>query len=707
MRINKILATLFAAAALAVAQVRPAASYKEIKYPQLRNVTVVKPARVVLPNGIVLFLLEDHELPTISAEALVRAGGRYVPAAKAGLAQIAGTVMRTGGTTAHKGDDLDNLLDHMGASIETSVGPESGVVRVFGLKEDFDKLLPLFSDVMRNPAFPQDKIDLAKTRQKDTIARRNEDPQGITFRELGRVLYGPDSPYARRTEYDTINSITRDDLVAFHKQYFQPENVILGVWGDFKAADMQAKLEKEFAAWPKGGYPKPPIPEVDSAAKNRRGIYAIDKEDVNQSVIGIGAIGGRRDDPDYAANMLLSAILGGGEFGSRMLDNIRSKAGLAYMTGSVWSAQYDHPGTYTAYVGTKSNTTMQAIDLVKQEIVKIGEGEVSDKELNFAKDYILKGQAFDFDSTEKNITRLMNYEYYGYPSDFLQKYTEAVKKTTKADLQRVAKQYWNPDRMVVMILGKTSDFDKPLSSLGKVEMVDITIPKPKDQQVAAATPESLSAGKQLLARVRQAHGGGRIAAIKDYRGKADVTMVTPQGEFSLKTEQTVSTSGKTVQKMITPMGEMTQGFDGKTVWMKTPQGVQEAPPAAVAAARAELFHETVGLLSAQDLTAQALGPVQFNGKPAEALLVGDPSGKMQVKLLVDPQTGLLLGKSYSGRTMAGPGEIEEVYLDYTDAAGVKLPSHIILNSNGKKNGEIKVSGYEVNVGAPDSAFAKP
>jgi hypothetical protein len=216
----------------------------------------------------------------------------------------------------------------------------------------------------------------------------------------------------------------------------------------------------------------------------------------------------------------------------------------------------------------------------------------------------------------------------------------------------------------------------------------------------------MAAGKKLLARVRQAHGGDKIAAIKDYRGKADMTMVTPQGEFSLKTEQTVSTSGKTVQKMITPMGEMTQGFDGKTVWMKSPQGVQEMPQAA-AAAKAELFHETVGLLSATDLNAQDLGAVQFNGKPAEGLLISDPSGKNQVKLLVDPQTGLLLGKTYSGRTMTGPGEIEEVYLDYTEAGGVKFPSHIILNQNGKKGGEIKVSGYEVNVGAPDSAFAKP
>ena len=693
-------------AALAIAQVKPVSSLKDLKYPALHDVNVPKPTRFELPNGTVVFLLEDHELPTIEMEALVRTGGRLVPAEKAGLASMTGSVMRTGGTATHKGDDLDNLLDHMGASIESAIATESGTVRLSGLKEDFDKLLPLFIDVIRNPVFPQDKIELAKTRARDAIARRNDDPFTILQRELPRTLYGKDSPYARRPEYDTINSITRDDLVAFHKRYYQPENVILGVWGDFKLPDMRARIEKEFGAWPKGGQPKPPVPEVDAAARNRKGIFVVNKEDVNQSLLAVGASGGRMSDPDYAANMLMAAILGGGEFGSRLMDNIRTKAGLAYMSGAFWGASYDHPGVYLAYVGTKSNTTMQALKLVKEELNRAAAGEVTDKELAFAKDYILKGQAFDFDSTGKIITRLMTYEYYGYPSDFLQKYTEAVKKATKADLQRAAKQYWTADKLSILLLGKTADFDQPVSTLGDVQMIDITIPKPKEAQTAPATSQTLTAGKDLLARVRQAYGGDKLASVKDYVGKADMSMVTPQGEFAMKTEHTVTTSGKSLQKMTTPMGEIVQGFDGKVVWMKNPQGVQEMPQAA-AAAREQAFRETLSLLSSQDVKAQALGKTQFNGKEAEGLLVTDGSGKMQVKLLVDPKTGMLLGKTYSGMTMGGPGETEEVYLDYTDVNGIKFPAHFLVTVNGKKVAEVKVSAYQVNTGAADSVFAKP
>ena len=193
---------------------------------------------------MVIYLVEDHELPLISASALVSAGSRWEPGDKSGLASITGSVMRTGGTASRPGDQLDQELDRLGASVETGIGQDSGRASVSVLKEDFDKGLDILADILQHPAFPQDKIELAKIAQRDQIARRNDNPNGIVFREFGRVLFGKDSPYARITEYDTINAITRDDLVAFHQRFFQPENVILGVWGDFDAAGVRGKIEK-------------------------------------------------------------------------------------------------------------------------------------------------------------------------------------------------------------------------------------------------------------------------------------------------------------------------------------------------------------------------------------------------------------------------------------------------------------------------------
>jgi predicted Zn-dependent peptidase len=706
MTTTRILSAFLIAAVAGFGQNKPAASYKDIKYPALRSVKVPQPTRVELPNGITLFLLEDHELPTVAMAAMIRTGGRYVPADKTGLAYITGRVMRTGGTATRNGDELDKLLDRLGASVETGIETDAGSAFVSVLKEDVDKALPILSDILRNPAFPQPKIELARTELLDSISRRNENAHSISQREFTRIIYGPDSPYARLAQYDTVNSITRDDLVAFHKQFYQPENVIIGVWGDINTADMRAKVEKEFGSWQRGGKPKPPVPEVDPAAKTRTGVYVADKDDINQSEILIGGLGGKRNDPDYYANVVLATALGGG-FGSRLMNRVRSNEGLAYSTFATWSAQYDHPGLFYASAGTKSQTTMKALELIKQELAKIGQSELTDKEFQLAKDSILKGTAFDFDSTSKIVLRLMNYEYSGYPSDYLQRFNENINKVTKADALRVAKQYWNPAQLATLIVGKQADFDQPSTPIGKITNIDISIPKPKATAVTSATPDSLAKGKQMLAKTREAMGGDKIAAVNSVMTKSTLTVTTPQGEMSLKTESTRK-GGKSVQKMASPMGEILQGFDGEKVWMKAGGQIQQAPPAASAAAKEEAFRETIALLSSSaKFTVQALGESKFGGKSVEGLLISDPATKMQVKVFIDPDTNLLAGKVYNGALFGPPGEVEEVYLAFKDVDGVKFPSHAVLSQNGAKRAEMKIDEISLNPSVADNAFAQP
>src|SRR5258708_1827473 len=225
MRITKLIFGGALAVSLALPQTKPVASYKDIKYPPLHNVKVPEPFRYELPNGIVVYILEDHELPAFGASAMIHTGGRLVPADKIGLGGITGSVMRTGGTTTRSGDALDELLDRLGASVETGIQADAGTAFISSLKEDSATALSILSDVMRNPAFPEDKIALAKTQVLDSIGRRNEDSHGIAQREFSHAIYGKGSVYARQPEYDTVNAIARADLVQFHHKYFQPENV--------------------------------------------------------------------------------------------------------------------------------------------------------------------------------------------------------------------------------------------------------------------------------------------------------------------------------------------------------------------------------------------------------------------------------------------------------------------------------------------------
>jgi zinc protease len=475
--VRRCAALLLLLSCAAFAQSGPVASYKDIKYPAPGSVKVPEAVRFQLPNGMQVMLVEDHELPTINVSAMIRAGNRWVSADKVGLATIAGTVMRTGGSTTRNGDQLDRDLDRLGSSVEISPGDDQTTASIFCLKEDIDRTLPVLADLLQHPAFPAEKIELAKIEQRDAIARRNDDPQGIAFREFGRVIYGKDTPYGRIIENATINAITREDLVAYHRQYFRPEAVILGAWGDFSAAAMRTKIEQSFGGWKgEGAWQRPAVPTVDAAAKSRAGVYLIDKGDVNQSTVLIGRLGGRLDDSDFFALTVMNGVLGDG-FASRLFSQVRSEQALAYAVWSNWGGEFEFPGIFEAFGGTKSETTVKIIGAIRREIERLAQGPITDDELTRAQDSILKGMAFDFDNTSKIVTRLMTYEYHGYPRDFLQRYQDGVRKVTKADVNRVARNYLKSDQFAILVLGKEKDFEAPLAGLGKVTRIDITIPK--------------------------------------------------------------------------------------------------------------------------------------------------------------------------------------------------------------------------------------
>ena len=449
--------------------------YKELKYPKLGDIKVPEVKRVTLANGMRLFLLEDHELPLIRVSARIRVGSIYEPADKIGLAAITGTVMRTGGTTSKTGDELDEQLEQIAASVETGIGLNSGSASMSVLKEDVDTGLSILADVLMNPAFREDKIQLAKILHGSAIARRNDNVLAIASREFDKLIYGPESVYARHTEYATIGNITRDDLVAFHKKYYHPNNVMLAAWGDFDTSEMTEKIATAFKAWEKADMQLPKVPEVQY--EFRPTVNVIRKDDVNQSNIYLGHIGGLRNDPDYFALIVMNRVLGSG-FTGRLFKNVRSREGLAYAVFGNYSANYEFPGVFYVGCQTKSQSTVYAVRAMAKEVKKITESEVTDEELALAKESYLNSFVFNFDSKGKIVGRLMTYEYFGYPSDFLQKTKENIEKVAKADVLRVAREHLRPDKVQILAVGRPQDFGEPLSVFGPVREIDITIPVP-------------------------------------------------------------------------------------------------------------------------------------------------------------------------------------------------------------------------------------
>jgi len=682
---------------------------KDIVYPKLNEIKVPQTQRFVLANGMTVFLLEDHELPTVKASALIRTGTRYEPAAKTGLASITAEVMRSGGSTSRPGDKLDDELDRLAANVEFGMGRASGSASISCLKEDAEKAFVILADLLQHPAFPQDKIDLEKDQTRAGIARRNDDAMGIHGREMRRLVYGKQSPYAGQVEYATLDAFTREDMMVFHKRYFQPENVILGVWGDFDSTAMKALIERTLGAWPKGGNARPAVIEVDRSLAAKPGVYFIEKSDVNQSNIGLIRIADKMNDPGYYANAVMADILGGG-FASRLFNKIRTEMGLAYASTASYSPGMDIPGTLSVFVGTKSETTMKAIEAMQGELKKLAESEVTDAELKLSKESILKGEAFDYASTGQVINRLMSYEYYGYPSDFLQKFRAGIEKVTKADVLASAQKWLKQDEFITLVLGKAADFDQPLSKLGAVTPVDVSIPQPAGPKLSEATPEAESQGKALLAKVKAAHGGAAIDGVKAVFQKAEIKISTPQGEMALQQEATASAEGKQVAKLTTPMGEMLQGFDGEKAWAKQGTQVMDAPPAQSTQAKQSVARDLVMILQNYEkpvYKVQALTGEKLEDKDVAAVAVTHEPTKSVVKLLIDPATGMVLAKSYTGSVMGQPGAILERVLAYTESGGVKLASHTTISLNGKKAIDATVKEWKVNPDVAAGAFAKP
>jgi zinc protease len=472
-------AVIFALAQLAFAQ----EPWNKIPIPPLPAFHPQEPKRIVLPNGMVIFLQEDHELPTIDGVARIRGGARSEPAAKVGLTGLYGEVWRTGGTKSQTGDQLDDYLEIRAAKVETGANDDSTTISLSCLKDDFNDVFKIFSEVLRAPEFRADKLDLAKREAFDGISRRNDEVNEITHREALKLAYGPSNPYARIPEYATINAVTQQDLVDWHQTYVHPNNIIIGIVGDFDSSQMEATLRKAFGDWQKGPAAKVPDIHFEPA---KPGVYFVKKDDVNQSNIRMIGLGTMRNNPDYYAIEVFNEVLAGG-FSSRLVQSIRTAQGLAYSVGGGIGTRFDHPGILQLAMGTKSSTTVESIKALDTQLDELKTKPIDDAEIARGKDAILNTFVFNFDTPDKVLRERMAYEFYGYPADFLERYRTGVEKVTATDVARIIPKYLHKDQLTVLVVGNPADFDKPLSSLGSVKDVDISIPPPPAQMGEAGS----------------------------------------------------------------------------------------------------------------------------------------------------------------------------------------------------------------------------
>lgn len=667
--------------------------YQTLKFPPLKAVQLPKVEQFTLPNGLKVMILENHELPLASGSLRIRTGALLEPGDKAGLASIAGQVMRTGGTKQRKADDLNAKLESMAASIEGGIGNDSGSVGFNCLKENLDEVLDLFKEVVVEPAFSQDRLDLILTQARSEISRRNDSPEPIRNREFQNLLYGKDTAFGDREEYATIGNITRADLVAFHARYFFPANAMLSVYGDVDTAAVKAKLEKLFADWTSQ---KPAVPAFPVVTKQKAaGIYVADKPDSEQTFFTIGHLGGKLSDKDYAALTVMSNILGGGgTFSNRLMQSIRSDKSLAYGISSSWSADYLHEGTFTVSGSTNAATTSQAIAESIKEVKRMREEMVGPTELAAAKQRVENTFVFSFASPVQTLNRMMNYQYYGYPQDFINQYKDAVAKVTAQDILRVAKEYIKPEEFTIVAVGPAAKFTDKLKPLGEIRQLDITIPQPK-AEAAKSDAGSLAAGKAALDKVAAAVGGkDKIAGVNDY--VQSITSELNMGGNKVNVKQTNFWLKPMVFRQVNelPFGKIIAFFDGEKGFLKAPQGEQPLAGPFAAQVKGQLQRDYFAVLQSNEVKGRAVNLVR--------------EGELELK----DDNGSVLLFSYDPKTMLpaklafteGGVSAEVAYGNFKEVGGIQLPMQLKISQNGQVSTQT-VTDWKLNTGLTVAAMS--
>ncbi len=706
-----VLAIVLAASTLLVAPLKAApqtTNWKQIPTPPLPAFHPPVPKRIELSNGMVIFLQEDHELPLIEGTARIRGGSHIEPVGKVGLVDIFSEVWRTGGTKTQTGDQLDDFLEVRAAKVETGGGPDSTTISLSCLKGDFDDVFKVFADLLQNPEFRADKIDIAQKQIYDAISRRNDEIGAIAARETAKLAYGANNPYAREPEYSTVAAITRQDLIDWHKTYVQPNHIILGISGDFDATALEAKLRAAFDSWPKGSdLPKDEV-HYDPA---KPGYYQISKEDVNQSSVHLVTLGTTRNNPDYYAIAVFNEAFAGG-FSSRLFNDIRTKRGLAYNVGGGIGTNFGHPGILQFVAGTKSQSTIESIQALDEDIDDLTRKPIDEDEIKHAKDAILNAFIFRLDSPDKVLAERMTYEFYGYPSDWLDKLPAEIQKVTAADVNRVAAKYVHRDQLAVLVVGNTKEFDKPLSSLGPVKEIDITIPPPpgaKEEEGEKPTASN-EEGKEMAAKVVAAIGGeAKLAAIKSLKTKITLTQKTPQGDFPMQMETAIVFPDHLHAEMQTPNGTVNVVVTPGTAFMALPTGDTQSFPEPRKAEMLEQIKRDPIFIAAHwkdpNMFFHAGGTEKVGD--TDARIVDVNSDGAAIRWFVDPKSGYILKETYKTLSPSGPVQGETDMDDWKPMSGLNLPLLRHNKQNGQETSTAEYTALELNPAIDPKLFEKP
>lgn len=729
---------------------RPLAA-RDVKFPPYHVQT--------LPNGLQVVTVLHHEQPVVSMRMIVRAGGALDPKGKNGLADLAMSVV-TQGAAGKSALDLNGEIDFMGAVLGAGAGTDLSFVNMVVMKDSFETGLRMLSDVARRPNFDAEEIDRQREQMLSSLQVSFQDPEFIANAVFRRLVYGF-HPYGMPQSGTpaTIAAITRDDLVAFHRRNFTPNNAILAIVGDLTDEEAFEGVKKIFGDWERRDVPPDAfLPPPDPT----RRIVVINKPDAVQTEVRVGHLGVRRAHSDYMALNLSIRILGG-EGANRLHQVLRTERGLTYGA----SADFDtlkESGAIEASTNTRSQATGEVLRLMVDEFWRLQRERVGERELSDAKAYLTGSFPLTIETPDAIATQVLNVLFYGLPVDQLESFRQRVNAVSVDDVERVSRFFLRPDRLSIVLVGNAAEFTPQLrrAGFGALEVIDMddldlttadfkrparrgaaaagdrrspfsvlrasfstasdgapgtpTEERMRTPQVARSTQnDSARAGAgsdalELIDRAIAAKGGlERLRAIRSITAVTEAQMTTPQGTISAQTTTYLEYPDRMRVETKLPEGAIVQTFDGTRAWVKDRLGIHEVPERMIRDLKGTFKRDTVSaLLAAHDGTLRARLLPDVKDSRGMRLRAVELSGTdlEPVVLNLDADTYLVASQSY---VAGGPGSplIEEAFSDYKPVDGVQIAFAASVSQHGRRVLERRVTNIRLNAPLNPSLFQRP
>jgi zinc protease len=686
---------------------------KDVKFPPYQFRT--------LPNGLQVIAVSHHEQPAVSLRLLIRAGGAQDPPEKGGVATLVAALLDQG-TTTKTAEQIATSIDSIGGLSGTGATSDMTSITAVVMKDSFDFGLDLVSDLARNPKFAPEEIERQRQQILSGLRVGYEDPDYIAGLVFDRLVYGF-HPYGKPDSGTpaSISSITRDDLIAFHKAWFGANNAILAIVGDVSHEEAFAGAERAFGKWAKAE--RVAAKPVEPPPATRR-VVVIDRPGAVQTEIRVGNIGLPRNHRDFLALDLAINILGG-EGGNRLHRVLRSDRGLTYGASADVNA-FKETGNIVADTDTRSETTGEALRLIVDEFWRLQRQRVRDEELTDAQAYLTGSFPLTIETPSAIAVQIISAVFYGLDLNELQTYRERVNAITPDDIQRVAREYLRPDRLSIVLVGDGSVFGKQLAGVGfeqyeRIPLADLDLgsadlkrhgsPAVRYSPAAYRVPEQQTPVAELISRAVAAKGGlEKLRSIKTIKATAITTLYSGSAGVDVDTTSYIRYPGAFRVDAVMRGGTVTQVFSGGEYWIKDERGVREAPEAVADQIRGTVQRDVVGLLLALadgKVAARRLPDVVDAGRGLHAIGVGG-RGMQAVTVLLDPATALILAQRYEMPTGSGTSSLmEETFSDYRNVAGLQVAFSAVVRRAGTPFLTRRVRTFEYNVPIDPALFTKP